>query len=95
MSAIEIHWGPAEWLEGNEPYAGHTPGFELSVTPPPPRGDEMWFWIVRLTSRRSEWPEVLDSGSEKTEAAAKAAAEAAVRKEIAASGPTKERMPWH
>ena len=41
--------------------------------------DDLWFWTVKATEAVSEWPELQDSGQNKTAGAAKNAAAKALR----------------
>lgn len=77
----ETEWHEAEW--DNRSLARWENGIEAGVDPTPGTADRprmKWFWWVKPTSSRCEYPEMWNCGFASTVEVAKARADAAVRK---------------
>lgn len=73
-----ITWAESEWDETTQ--AAILNGIEgVVIVDPEPGDNPEWFWVVKATATRCEWPEVIDSGTAFSEFQAQIDASAAMR----------------
>ena len=76
--AEQITWGDSEWATGG--FAAYFKGYDADVFQDQVANDGLWVWTVRASAEVSEWPELQDTGRNRTADNAKREAEKALRR---------------